>query len=153
MWNLCKELAELIGETNKRIWSYYRGLSVQFPQRLYSKEFAKIYSENLDTMKPKEMAKHLNLTERRVRQIAKDVKEMMDGYEEFFNEYVDFMKNYKSSDNILGMVADYGKYMNSYLSMMKKFEAIDKDELSTADAAYYVEVSGRILKKLAEIAQ
>ena len=51
------------------------------------------------------------------------------------------------------MVADYGKYMNSYLSMMKKFEAIDKDELSTADAAYYVEVSGRILKKLAEIAQ
>ena len=33
-----KELAELIGETNtKRIWSYYRGLSVQFPQRLYSK--------------------------------------------------------------------------------------------------------------------
>ena len=49
--------------------------------------------------------------------------------------------------------ADYGKYMNSYLSMMEKFEAIDKDELSTADAAYYVEVSGRILKKLAEIAQ
>ena len=150
-----KELAELIGETNtKRIWSYYRGLSVQFPQRLYSKEFTrKFIAKNLDTMKPKEMAKYLNLTERRVRQIAKDVKDMMDGYDEFFNEYVDFMKNYKSSDNILGMVADYGKYMNSYLSMMKKFEAIDKDELSTADAAYYVEVSGRILKKLAEIAQ
>ena len=85
--------------------------------------------------------------------VSADFKEMMDGYEEFFNEYVDFMKNYKSSDNILGMVADYGKYMNSYLSMMEKFEAIDKDELSTADAAYYVEVSGRILKKLAEIAQ
>ena len=69
-----KELAELIGETNtKRIWSYYRG----FPQRLYSKEFTrKFIAENLDTMKPKEMAKHLNLTERRVRQIAKDVKEM-----------------------------------------------------------------------------
>ena len=65
------------GETNtKRIWSYYRGLSVQFPQRLYSKEFTrKFIAENLDTMKPKEMAKHLNLTERRVRQRAKDVKE------------------------------------------------------------------------------
>lgn len=78
---------------------------------------------------------------------------MMDGYEKFFNEYVDFMKNYKSSDNVLGMIADYGKFMKNYLSMMEKFKAIDKDELSTADAAYYVEVSGRILKKLAEIAQ
>ena len=39
-------------------------------------EIYKELAENLDTMKPKEMAKHLNLTERRVRQIAKDVKEM-----------------------------------------------------------------------------
>lgn len=72
-----RELAELIGENNsKKIWNYYRGLSIQFPQRLYSKEYTKKYiKENIDNMKLKDIAKHLNLTERRVRQIAKETKE------------------------------------------------------------------------------
>ena len=52
---------------------------------------------------------------------------MMDGYEKFFNEYVDFIKNYNSYYNVLGMISDYGKYINIYLSMMKKFQAIYKD--------------------------
>ena len=72
-----KELAELVGESGaKKIWTHYRGLSIQFPQRLYSKEYTRQFiGENLDTMKPKEMAKLLSLTERRVRQIVKEMKE------------------------------------------------------------------------------
>lgn len=72
-----KELAELVGESGaKKIWAHYRGLSIQFPQRLYSKEYTRQFiGKNLDTMKPKEMAKLLSLTERRVRQIVKEMKE------------------------------------------------------------------------------
>lgn len=72
-----KELAELVGESGaKKIWTHYRALSIQFPQRLYSKEYTRQFiGENLDTMKPKEMAKLLSLTERRVRQIVKEMKE------------------------------------------------------------------------------
>ncbi|MCR5665826.1 MAG: hypothetical protein K6G01_03250 [Eubacterium sp.] len=72
-----KELTDLIGEQNARkIWQEYRGMSIQFPQRLYSKEYTRDFiAENLDTMKPREMATLLNLTERRVRQIIKELKD------------------------------------------------------------------------------
>ena len=39
--------------------------------------------------------------------VSSDFKEMMDSYEAFFDEYIDFMKAYKDSDDVLGMAADY----------------------------------------------
>ena len=53
-----------------------------------------------------------------------DFKKMMDSYEDFFDEYIEFMK---------------------------KLNDVDTDNLSTADAAYYTKVQARIVKKLAEI--
>lgn len=85
--------------------------------------------------------------------ISPDFKEAMDSYEAFFDEYCKFIKKYSETDDTTGMLADYADYMTKYADTMEKMNAIDQDELSTSEAAYYVEVTTRIAQKLAEVAQ
>ena len=72
-----KELSELLGDNATiKIWKYFSGLNVTFPQRLYSKEFTRAYiAENMNDMKPAEMAKTMGLSERRVRQIIAEIRD------------------------------------------------------------------------------
>lgn len=84
--------------------------------------------------------------------VTPSFKEAMDSYEEFFDEYVAFMKKYSESDNTLSMLNDYAQYMTQYAETMQKLNEIDEDELSDADLAYYIEVQARISQKLLEIA-
>ena len=84
--------------------------------------------------------------------VSADFKATMDSYEEFFNDYVDFMKKYKNSTDITSMASDYADYMTKYSDMMQKLNDIKSKDLSTADLAYYNEVNARITKKLAEVA-
>lgn len=80
-----------------------------------------------------------------------DFKKMMDSYEDFFDEYIEFMKKYENSDDVAGILNDYADYMTKYADYMQKLNDVDTDNLSTADAAYYTKVQARIVKKLAEI--
>lgn len=84
--------------------------------------------------------------------VSPEFKATMDSYEEFFNDYVDFMKKYKNSTDITSMESDYADYMTKYSDMMQKLNDIKSEDLSTADLAYYNEVNARITKKLAEVA-
>ena len=71
-----KELAELIGDTaTMKIWKRFSGLNITFPQKLYSIDFRKDFiMENMDTMRPSEIAKALGLSERQIRQIIVEIK-------------------------------------------------------------------------------
>ena len=71
-----KELVEIVGAaTTKKLWKHYHGLTIQFPQRLYSRTFSKDFvRENMGSMTIKEMATQLSLTDRRVRQIIKELR-------------------------------------------------------------------------------
>ena len=71
-----KELVELVGAaTTRKLWKHYHGLTIQFPQRLYSRTYSKDYvREHMDSMTTKEMAIQLSLTDRRVRQIIKELR-------------------------------------------------------------------------------
>lgn len=82
-----------------------------------------------------------------------EFKEALDSYEEFFNEYVEFMKKYMNSTDTVGMLKDYTEYMSKYADMMQKLEKLGDEEMNTAEAAYYLEVTTRINKKLLEVAQ
>ena len=75
-FDIYRELAELIGVQNtKKVWNRYRGLTIQFPQRMYSQAYTKDFiRDNMDSMTIKEMAVQLNLTDRRVRQIIKELR-------------------------------------------------------------------------------
>lgn len=71
-----KDLAELIGDAaTLKIWKNFSGLNITFPQKLYSIEFRKEFiMENMESMKPSEMAKQLGLSERRVRQLIAEIR-------------------------------------------------------------------------------
>ena len=85
--------------------------------------------------------------------VTPEFKEMMDAYEAFFDEYIEFMQKYVGADSIsaLGMAADYADYMARYVETMQKLEALDQSELSDADVLYYTDVYTRIMKKLAAV--
>lgn len=81
-----------------------------------------------------------------------EFKDAMDSYEAFIDEYCDFMKKYAESPSDMELLADYSDYMSQYAETMEKIDAIDETELSDAELQYYLEVTGRITQKIAEVA-
>ena len=79
-----------------------------------------------------------------------ELKEFLDGYEVFMNEYCDFMQNYDSSDT--EMLLQYLELMQKYADFAEKAELYDSDTMSVADSEYYLEVMTRVNAKLASIA-
>ncbi len=77
---------------------------------------------------------------------------MVDEYEAFMNQYVDFMVKYQSSDDVLGMAVDYGKMMTQYGEWAEKIGEIDESALSSEDAAYYLDAVNRVNQRVLEIA-
>lgn len=82
---------------------------------------------------------------------SSDFRALMDGYEQFMNSYVEFMKKYEDSDDTTSMLADYGSMMQQYSDWSQKFDDVDESSLSAEDQAYYLEVQGRVLQKLSEV--
>lgn len=74
---LYREMAALIGDAAvHKLWRAYGGLTVSFPSKLYSKVYVRQYiAENMNQMKPAEIAKELKLSDRRVRQIIREIRE------------------------------------------------------------------------------
>ena len=89
-------------------------------------------------------------------EVTPEFKEMMDSYEAFMNQYCDFMVKYTNATNsgdsatLLAMTADYANLVQQELDWASKIDGIDESTLSPADDAYYLEVQGRVLKKLGE---
>lgn len=89
-------------------------------------------------------------------EVTPEFKEMMDSYEAFMNQYCDFMVKYADatssgdSATLLSMTADYTSLVQQELDWASKIDGIDESTLSPADDAYYLEVQGRVLKKLGE---
>lgn len=76
----------------------------------------------------------------------------VDSYEEFMNEYVDFMKKYSESDGSdLSLLSDYASFMSKYSKFAEESGSINEDELSAEDYAYYLAAYARIMEKLSEI--
>lgn len=84
--------------------------------------------------------------------VTPSFKESMDSYEEFYDEYIAFMKKYlRGEGNLMEMLEDYYAFIEKEEEMAVKLDAIDDDSLSTADAAYYSYVSLRIADKMLSI--
>lgn len=106
-------------------------------------------TEQEEAEKPKETrSEDINLVDG----MRPEFKEAMDSYEEFVDEYCDFMKKYAESDGTdVGLLADYTDYMSKYSEFVKKFEAWDNEEMNTVEATYYLDVQTRVSKKLLEV--
>ena len=80
---------------------------------------------------------------------SSSVRELLDSYEEFVDEYVDFMKKY--SKDPVKYVDEYTEYLEKYEDFVKKVDDVKEDDVSSDDWAYYLEVTARVLKKIASI--
>ena len=78
-------------------------------------------------------------------------KKSMDDYAAFMDKYVDVMKRYKASPSDAKVMAEYAEFMKKYAEFAESIKKVDQSSLSTADAAYYLEVTSRVAKKLAEL--
>lgn len=72
-------------------------------------------------------------------------------YEEFYDEYCDLMAQYAKNPSNLSLLGKYGQMMTKMAEVDAAFEKWNDADMTTAEAAYYLEVNGRVLQKLAKV--
>lgn len=80
-----------------------------------------------------------------------EFKEAMDSYEAFYEEYCEVVKQYSNNPSDLALLGKYTELMSKAIEVDEKFKAWDEKEMNAAEAKYYIEVSGRISKKMIEV--
>ena len=76
----------------------------------------------------------------------------MDDYEAWFDHYCEVMKNYKENPSDMELLSEMTDLISEEAEMLEQMENMDQSEMSTAELAYYLEVTARIEKKLLEVA-
>lgn len=84
-----------------------------------------------------------------------EFKAAMDSYENFMNEYCDFMKKYANSDgNDLTLMQDYADYVKKYSEFVDDFAKWEDDTtMNSKETTYYIDVQARVNKKIIEVTQ
>lgn len=81
--------------------------------------------------------------------VTPEFKQVMDGYEAFYDDYIEFMNKYTSGKyDMMNMLGDYLLMLDKLDKWTKKIDEIDESTLTPADSAYYFIVTMRIEKKL-----
>lgn len=83
--------------------------------------------------------------------VTASVREALDEYEAFFDDYIAFMKKYNNADykDLDEMIDDYSDYINKYSDMYSKLLDMAGDlKITSDDYKYYSSVLKRIEKKL-----
>lgn len=77
-----------------------------------------------------------------------EFKEAMDSYEAFYDEYCDFMIEYKDNPTDLKLLPEYTDMLIEASKMEEAFEVWEDEEMSNEELTYYLEVTNRITEKL-----
>lgn len=85
--------------------------------------------------------------------IRPEIKEAIDSYETFMNDYVEFMKKYDSADDVTSLMDQYSDFMSKYADVESNFNDLEYDDLTDAETNYYAEVQARVANKLLEIGE
>ncbi len=80
-----------------------------------------------------------------------DLKAFLDSYEDFMDEYIEFMQKYMANPTDLTLLGEYADMMQKCSDFEEKVNKYDTKEMSTADAAYYLEVTNRVTQKMLKI--
>ena len=81
--------------------------------------------------------------------VRPEIKEFLDSYEAFIDEYIEFMENYDSTD--INMLLKYTEFMSKYAEFAEKVDAIEDMDLNDAEALYYAEVTLRASQKMLKV--
>lgn len=81
--------------------------------------------------------------------LTPEFKAFMDSYEDYMNEYVDFMEKYDQSD--ITMLTKYTSMMVKLTEFSEKIDSYNEDNLSAEDFKYYIDVTSRVNKRMADV--
>ena len=86
-------------------------------------------------------------------EIRPEVKEFLDSYEAFMDEYAAFMQRYMNADGntMLSLLGDYYSMLERYTEFAEAIDDMDESEMTTAELAYYIEVTSRVSQKLLRV--
>lgn len=79
--------------------------------------------------------------------VSKEVKEFVDGFEAFFNKYVDVMESIASGNN-LSAIADYATLLSEYAEWMEKIDEFESKDMTAEDSKYFWDAYARVMSKL-----
>lgn len=80
-----------------------------------------------------------------------EFKEAMDAYEAFYNDYCDFMVEYKKNPTDLTLITKYGELLTKAVEVDEAFAAWDENDLNNEELKYYLEVNTRVMQKLVDV--
>lgn len=110
-----------------------------------------ISKREADTKKPSDKSASSSQHSSDSTRVSPVFKKSMDEYETFMNKYVDVMKRYKASPSDAAVMTEYTEVVKRYAEFTESIKKVDQTSLSATDAAYYLEVTSRVTKKLAEL--
>ena len=86
-------------------------------------------------------------------QVTPELKEFLDSYEAFVDEYIEFMNKYNQNPTDATLLAQYMDYMTKLADFEKKANdyAAQESQMSTADYNYYIDVTTRCTQKLLQV--
>lgn len=76
----------------------------------------------------------------------------MDIYDQFCDEYVAFMKEYKNDATNMKLIGKYSEMVKSLAEMEDDFSTWEQRDLNTKELQYYVDVQARVYQKMLEVA-
>jgi hypothetical protein len=80
--------------------------------------------------------------------MSSDFKDMLDAYEEYMDEYIEFMQLYNKNPTDAELMSQYMEMMVKYNEYATTISKLDESEMTDEEAAYYIEVTGRVTQKL-----
>ncbi|MCR5214987.1 MAG: hypothetical protein K6E10_11280 [Eubacterium sp.] len=80
--------------------------------------------------------------------ISEDFKAMMDSYEEFMDQYIEFMTEYNNNPTDTELLGQYFDMLTKYTEYAQAITELEESEMTDEEAAYYLEVTTRVSKKL-----
>ena len=80
-----------------------------------------------------------------------EFKEAMDAYEAFYDEYCDFMLEYKENPTDMNLLFKYTEMLTKLTEMDAAFNSWDQAEMTNEELKYYLDVNNRVMQKLLDV--
>lgn len=136
-------------ELTSKEFTYAINPVITMPEK---EEQTNIASENLSTSSSSNSSTNSSTINTERTGISQEFKTAMDTYESCMNEYVDFMKKYKANPTDQTLISQYSTMLQKYSEQVSAFNAWNSEDMTTEEAAYYIDVQARVSKKLLEVA-
>ena len=148
------DLEFIINDNNELVLPLSDG-SIVYMEKISSKQDSSVIDELIAAEPKQEESKQEEVIEKETISedtIRPEVKEAIDSYESFIDEYCEFMEKYaKSGGTDLSLLVDYAKFVSSLSDYEEKMDAME-DDLTDAEYWYYYEVLTRCNEKLLKAA-